>query len=166
MPIELKRICVTGTPGTGKTVVGKALARELGYGFVEVNELAQRLRAVRGYDRKRESRIVGTKRMGPAVRRMERVVLAGHFAHELPCDCIVVLRCGLPELRARLERRGWSERKVRENVEAELFGVVEEEARGKGKRMVVVDTTRKGAERVVKEVARAFKVSSRRSRAR
>ena len=123
----LWRICVTGTPGTGKTEVGRRLAKEMGWRFVEVNELAKS--AVVGRDPGRKSLIVDVKKLAPAVRKLRNVVLAGHFAHELPCDCIVVLRCEPAVLRKRLLARGWAERKVRENVEAELFGVIEEEAR-------------------------------------
>ena len=146
------RIAVTGTPGTGKTVVGKRLAKALGYEFIEVNDLARKERAVVGRDRRRKSLIVDVKKLAPAVRKLRNVVLAGHFAHELPCDCIVVLRCEPAVLRKRLLARGWAERKVRENVEAELFGVIEEEARERAGRpqaaglsraqVIVIDATR------------------------
>lgn len=173
----MKRVCVTGTPGTGKTAVAKELARLLGWRLVEVNELAQG--AVVGRDRRRGSKVVDVARLRPRVRRLSGVVLCGHFAHELPCDAVVVLRCALPELRRRLVRRRWSERKVRENVEAELFGVIEEEARGIGaerrvrrgrqvlmeearemRALVVVDTTRKSAKQAAAEALRALRRAS------
>ena len=42
---------------------------------------------------------------------------------------VVVLRTSTEALHDRLTKRGYSERKLRENIECEIFGVVEEEAR-------------------------------------
>merc|ERR1711862_1067468 len=43
-------------------------------------------------------------------------------------DLIVVLRCDNSPLFERLEKRGYTERKIRENVDAEIFQVVLDEA--------------------------------------
>ena len=48
--------------------------------------------------------------------------MKGHLAHHLPCDVGVVLRCDPDILRERLEKRGYSEKKINDNVEWELMG--------------------------------------------
>lgn len=45
-------------------------------------------------------------------------------------DVVFVLRCSTEQLFDRLTARGYSERKVSENVECEIFGTILEEARG------------------------------------
>ena len=45
----------------------------------------------------------------------------GHFAHLLPCDRVVVLRCRPDVLKTRLAQRKYREAKIRENAEAEAL---------------------------------------------
>jgi adenylate kinase len=45
----------------------------------------------------------------------------GQFAHLLPCDRIIVLRCRPDELKARLDQRKYKDGKIRENAEAEAL---------------------------------------------
>jgi adenylate kinase len=47
----------------------------------------------------------------------------GHFAHVLSCDRVIVLRCRPDELKARLTKRKYRTKKIRENVEAEALDV-------------------------------------------
>ena len=46
----------------------------------------------------------------------------GHLAHHLPVDAILVLRCKPKILKKRLELRGYSSSKIRDNYEVELMG--------------------------------------------
>jgi adenylate kinase len=45
------------------------------------------------------------------------------MAHLLPCDRIVVLRCRPDELKKRLARRKYREKKIQENADAEALDV-------------------------------------------
>lgn len=73
------------------------------------------------------------------------ILVEGHFAHEMDADAIVLLRCDPLVLVERLRARGWSEAKVRENVEAEALDVLAAEvmdaAEATGARAVEVDVT-------------------------
>ncbi len=137
------RLALTGTPGTGKSAVGQALARK-GVPVVSVSDAARRLGAVSGYDRRRRTAEVDVTRLRRALERDLRgvhggsdVVLEGHLAHHLAVDRAVVLRCPPSVLARRLHRRRWPDAKVRENVCAEALGVIVTEAVGSlGKRAV------------------------------
>jgi adenylate kinase len=126
------RLALTGTPGTGKSAVGEALARQ-GVLVIPVSDAARRLGAVTGFDRRRQSAEVDVARLARAVDRELRgtrgdVVLEGHLAHHLAVDRAVVLRCPPGVLARRLRKRRWPDAKVRENVCAEALGVVVTEA--------------------------------------
>lgn len=72
------------------------------------------------------------------------IVIDGHLSHELSSrivDVVVVVRCDPKTLHRRLLLRKYSPAKIQENMDAEIFGVCEEEARAHGHKIVVVDGT-------------------------
>ena len=77
---------------------------------------------------------------------------------------VVVLRASTEALHDRLTRRGYSERKTRENIECEIFGVVEEEARESYEEGIVwvrrSDTVEE-MEQTAAEVVRAVRLANR-----
>lgn len=121
------RTALTGTPGTGKSTAASRLAQA----GVEVCALRTLLREGGGlttYDSTRETWEVSLSRLSRALPSGDPLVLVGHVAHLLPVGRVVVLRCHPDVLRQRLEERGWTSRKVEENVEAEALGVITGEA--------------------------------------
>jgi broad-specificity NMP kinase len=52
----------------------------------------------------------------------ELTLLDGHLAHYIPVDALIVVRCEPNELGVRLANRGYSEEKIRANVEVEMLG--------------------------------------------
>ncbi len=147
------RIAITGTPATGKTSVARALSEELCFRLVELNALAEEKRLYCGYDRARKVRIVDLERLGREVEKLPGdLVMESHYAHEMPCDLVAVLRCGIAELRRRMEARGWSRGKVEENVQAEIMEVCKLEALASRKKVLEVDAS--GApEEAVRKIA-------------
>jgi len=114
------RIIITGTPGTGKSVIATALARELGLEFISIKKivLEKKLRERGG--------AVDLKKLARALaflRRKKNYVAEGHLACEirLPADAVVVLRTKPEILRARLQKRGYGKRKMNENLVAEIL---------------------------------------------
>jgi len=85
----------------------------------------------------------------------EVVILEGHFSH-LIAGRAVVLRLHPRELRQRLEARGYSEKKVRENVEAEVLDVILVEAVERCGSVSEIDTTSKSPEEVALLIVRAI----------
>jgi adenylate kinase len=153
-------ICITGTPGTGKTEVAKALAQRLGWMLVSLNDLAESKDLYAGYDEERECRIVDEDKVNKELDRigeMHNLIAESHYAHEMKCDWVVILRTSPAELRERLKKKGWKPKKVEENVLAELMEVCKSEALERGRRMIEVDTTGKEAGRVADEIVSQLK---------
>lgn len=146
-------VAVTGVPGTGKSEVAKLLAKRLGWKMVELNRLAERKNLYCGIDKKRGCKIVDIGKLSLELKKVSgNLVIESHYAHELGCDLVVVLRTGPKALRKRLEKRGWPEEKIEENLEAEIMGICKQEVWESGKKVIEVDTTGKGLGDVVEEI--------------
>ena len=133
---------IAGTPGTGKTAVGDALARR-GERVVRVAETVAPF-VVAEEEGVRE---VDEEAWVAAFEPVDGYVEGG-LAHLLPCDRVVILRCRPDVLRRRLEARGYPAAKVRENLEAEALDVVLCEALElhPPDRLLEIETTARGAE--------------------
>jgi adenylate kinase len=110
---------ITGTPGTGKSMVGDELSRR-GHTVVHLTDTVGPY--VSGNDEERDARIIDVDRWAAEFVPVEGFV-EGHIAHLLPCDRIVVLRCRPDELKKRLALRKYRQEKVRENADAEALDV-------------------------------------------
>ncbi len=118
------RFALTGTPGTGKTTLAKIL--ESSYRVIYLKDFES---ARVGYDEKRDSYVVDLDYLSTEILKISgNVVVEGHYAHEMPVDAAIVLRCHPDVLHKRLENRGYSKEKIRENVEAEAMGLITAEA--------------------------------------
>ncbi len=150
------KIAITGTPCTGKTTIAKALARELGYEYVNLNKLAEKEGAFVGFDEEMKSRIVDVEKLKKVVKKLKgNVVLDGHFSHYFDVDLIVVLRCRPDVLLKRLKKRYKGNRKkIKENLDAEILGVITSEVIGK--RFFEVDSS-KPKDEVIKEILEQMK---------
>ena len=110
---------ITGTPGTGKSMIGNELGRR-GHTVIHLTDTVGPF--VIGEDEERDARIIDVERWAAAFVPVDGFV-EGHIAHLLPCDRIVVLRCRPDELRIRLAGRQYRKEKIRENAEAEALDV-------------------------------------------
>jgi adenylate kinase len=110
---------ITGTPGTGKSMVGDELARR-GHTVIHLIDTVHPY--IIGDDEERDTQIIDVDRWAEEFVPVDGFV-EGHFAHRLSCDRIVVLRCRPDELKARLTKRKYRTKKIRENVEAEALDV-------------------------------------------
>ena len=140
-------IAVTGTPGTGKSTVAKELAKALKYKFVNVNQFIKEQNLSDGFDKERDCEIIDVKKLNKTLEKFlknKNAVVDSHLSHNLPkklVDVCVITKCELKELRKRLESRKYSEEKIRENLEAEIFNTCYQEAVQNGHKALVVDTT-------------------------
>ena len=108
---------ITGTPGTGKSLIGDELARR-GHKVVHLTDTIHPY--ITGDDEQRDTQIFDDERWAAEFVPVDGFV-EGHFAHLLPCDRIVVLRCRPDELKKRLEQRKYPASKIMENVDAEAL---------------------------------------------
>ena len=120
-------VAVTGTPGTGKSTFARELAKRLeSCRVIEINDVVTRRRL---YSRSDGfgSRIVRIKELDAAMKEEIKkadakiVIVVGHLVPDLRIrfDIVVVLRTGLAELAARLEKRAYPKGKIKENLISE-----------------------------------------------
>ena len=117
---QIVLIGITGTPGTGKTLV----ANELRFRGIPVLDLKTTVQDfILEHDDEIGADIIDIDAWAEQNTDIDGFV-EGAIAHYLPCDKIIVLRCRPDILMRRLASRGYSERKVKENAEAEALDVI------------------------------------------
>lgn len=141
-------IALSGTPGCGKTAATKILkARWL---CIDLNKIIKEKKLCSGYDKKRKTYIANIKKVESFVRRFARkqrknIIVDSHLSHLLSptlIDITIILRCEPLLLAKRLKKKKWSEKKIKENCEAELIGVISFEAKQKKHNIYEIDTTK------------------------
>ncbi|MBL7160684.1 MAG: adenylate kinase family protein [Candidatus Aenigmarchaeota archaeon] len=151
-------VAITGTPATGKTSIAKALAKKLGWKLVELNKLAAQKGCFCGYDRQRKVKIVDVEKVKKQVQKLPgNLVIESHYAHDLPNDLTVVLRCSIAELRKRMEKKGWTHEKIEENAQAEIMEICKSEALELNRNVLEIDTTRKNPGDLVGDIEKTIK---------
>jgi len=163
-----KAIVITGTPGVGKTTVGALLAERLGAELVELGALVEEEGLHEGLDEETGSLIVDLGALSKRVIELisskpgKTVVVVGHYAQNVvPRELVsraFVLRRDPRELRSVLIARGYSGRKLYENLQAEILDICLYEAvEAYGHELVYeVDVSGRGPNEVVEEMAEAL----------
>jgi len=156
------KISISGTPCTGKTEVSKLLSKKLNYKLIQVNELAEKLNAFTGYDKKRECKILDMGKLKKEINKIKgNVIIEGHTSHLFSVDIVIILRCNPEILKKRLEKRYPSNPlKVQENLEAEILGVITSEAVMNNKKVYEIDTSDKSVDESVDDVLKILKGST------
>lgn len=147
--------CLTGTPGTGKKTLSGPVATALGVKSLSINEIAKEKGLItRGK--------VNIPLLKKEIEVLQKALLFGHLVPQVidkdMVERVVVLRCEPMELKRRLIERGYGTRKTKENVEAELIGVISYNCYGKyGSDLVAeYDNTSRNIESAVKEITQIF----------
>lgn len=148
-------IAITGTPGTGKTSVSGLLINR-GFEVVDLNKVACGKNFLIGKDEERDSLIVDMDKFDKYVKKnykkKDLVFIEGHLSHLLKsADKVIVLRRHPNELRKNLVNKGWKEKKIKENVEAEILDIIlcETVAIHPSKNIFEIDATGKSVDDVV-----------------
>jgi adenylate kinase len=151
----MKVILVSGTPGTGKTTIAKKLSKEKSFKYIDVNKIIDKMSLSEGYDKKRDTKIVDTNKLNKALikvinlekkEKTNGLVIDSLLSHYLPkkyADLCIITKCDLKTLKQRLEKRGYSKEKVRENMDAEIFDTCRIEALEKGHKVKIINTDKK-----------------------
>lgn len=129
----MKIVIISGTPGTGKTSVSKAITEKLKAKLISLNDLVLQKFTTK-YDSKRDTFIfdeeVVKKHIVNLIRSYDSektnyLLIESHFSDIIPeefIDYLIILRCHPDELSIRLKKKGYSEEKVIENVQSEILG--------------------------------------------
>jgi adenylate kinase len=150
-------IGLTGTPGTGKTSVSRFLEKKRHWKVIHLNDMIKEEHLYTEIDEKRDAAIADMElireRLAEIINRKDNevIILESHLAHYI-ADIIIILRACPPELKMRLKTRGYSEEKIRENIEAEALDVILVEAFEWCKQVFEIDTTGKSIEETGQDI--------------
>ncbi|KAL4857829.1 4-hydroxy-3-methylbut-2-en-1-yl diphosphate synthase (ferredoxin) [Chlorella vulgaris] len=165
-------VLVTGTPGTGKTSLSEQVAAATGLKHLNIGDLVKSQQLHTGWDDEFECLVIDEDKVCDALEDLmaEGGCLVDYhgcdFFPERWFDLVVVLQADNTVLWERLEKRGYSERKVQENVQCEIMHVIVEEARdsyGEGVVHVLQSSTAEEMEENVERLtqwARSWRPSS------
>jgi len=156
-------VVISGTPGVGKTVVALKIAKLLEGIYLNLSEFVINNKLYIYYDEETSSYVIDEVKLKNALNEFiisncsRFIVIDSHYGEVVDdrfINKIIVLRLNPKELYNRLVSRGWTGRKLRDNVEAELLGVstmnaLEEHGVG---RVCEVDTTGRDVDDVVNEI--------------
>jgi adenylate kinase len=146
---------ITGTPGTGKSLIGNELAKR-GHTVIHLTDTVGPY--VTGVDEERDTQLIDAGRWAEEFVPVDGFV-EGHFAHLLPCDRIIVLRCRPDVLMNRLALRKYRKAKIRENAEAEALDscLIETVERYAPFQILELDTTDRDAAYCADQIERFIK---------
>lgn len=146
-------IIISGTPGTGKTTIAKKITSLIKCIYIDVNKIISRHRLDEGYDKKRKCKIIDIKelnnvlieRIKEAKKQQKNLIIDSHLSHYLPSkvvDLCIITKTDLKQLEQRLRKRHYSLDKIRENLDAEIFDICYYEAKERGHKIQVVNTSK------------------------
>ncbi|QLQ79172.1 hypothetical protein HG537_0B05190 [Torulaspora globosa] len=139
-------LLITGTPGCGKSTTCELLQRRLPeYKYYNISDFAKEHDCYDGYDESRKSYIVDEDRLLDELEPLLRQgasIIDWHVNDVFPerlIDLVVVLRCDNGILYDRLKARGYHNSKIEENLDAEIMGVVLQDATDSYEQEIVVE---------------------------
>lgn len=162
-------ICVTGTPGTGKTKISKCLSKKLGFYYLDINLIIDKYKLKESFDKTRNCFVVDVKKLEKSVfseineilkqnRLKEKkknlktkgieslnnnFIIDSHMSHffsNKKINLCIVCRCNLKVLKNRLIKRKYKNKKIQENLDSEIFETCLLEAQEKKHNILEIET--------------------------
>jgi adenylate kinase len=156
-------ILITGTPCVGKTTTAQALAVKLNADYINLTNYAKTNNLTLGEDPDRCTLIIDEEKMQQKLletieaSQNNNIIIDGHYASAVTPEQYVaqvfVLRRHPKELKQFMEKRGYSNSKMWENLQAEIIDVCLGEAvEVHASRVCELDVTGKPVEEVVEDI--------------
>ncbi|MHA1409841.1 MAG: adenylate kinase family protein [Candidatus Odinarchaeia archaeon] len=160
--VDVCVIVISGSPGTGKTIISKKVSEKLGIPHINLTETALREKFIVEEDKSRSTKIVDEEALINYLKRKikgvkGKIIIEGHYADIVPkmfVECCIVIRTEPRVLEKRLKNRGYHMEKIKENIQAEILGVcVNDCINAYGKNNVYeIDNSTKQLDDVIEEV--------------
>ncbi|XP_043590948.1 adenylate kinase isoenzyme 6 [Bombus pyrosoma] len=131
---SLPNILITGTPGVGKSLLSRILCRKTGLTCIEVSDFAIEKGCLEEYDEVYECPVLDEEKL---LDEMEDLMCKGgmvvdyHGCDFFPqdwFDIVFVLRTDNTILYDRLKERGYTGKKLEDNIQCEIFQIILEQA--------------------------------------
>ncbi|KPI95106.1 Adenylate kinase isoenzyme 6 [Papilio xuthus] len=136
-------ILITGTPGVGKSTICKILYERTKYTWREVSKLAEEFNCLDEYDPEYHCPVLNDDKMLDIMESMMEKggnIVDYHGSEFFPerwFDGVFVIRTNNTILYDRLVARGYSGKKLEDNIQCEIFEVLLEEAQNSYKADIV-----------------------------
>jgi adenylate kinase len=167
---------ITGTPCVGKTTVAHHLATELKAKYINLNELAKKHDLILSEDKKRKTSIIDEEKTQEKIEEIitktkkHAIVIDGHYAPAVVPKHLVthifLLRRNPIELRIFMEKKGFTGRKLWENLASEILDVclVEALREHEKEKVCEIDVTYRSTDEIICEII-AIKEKTKKCRA-
>ncbi|NXR06740.1 KAD6 kinase, partial [Semnornis frantzii] len=147
--LVLNEVLSLGTPGVGKTTLGKELGSRAGMTYINIGDMAKEGELYEGFDEEYDCPILDEDRASPTLKptifllqlcvideledKMSEggVIVDYHGCEFFPerwFHIVFVLRTETSFLYERLEKRGYTGKKLQDNIQCEIFQTLYEEA--------------------------------------
>jgi adenylate kinase len=143
-----KAIIVSGSVATGKTTFAKKFSKKNNYEYLDVTSFIKENELCDSFDSKRKCYVVDINKLNRKLYSLiknskKTLVIDSHMSHYLNPNYVklcYILKCDLKKLKKRLEKRKYTQLKIKENLDAEIFDVCYEEAKKKKHKIKIVNT--------------------------
>jgi len=121
-------IAITGTPGTGKTLLVKLLKQKSFFVFSD-KLFYEKLRKdlVLEYDKKLQTKIIDIEKWNKIIKKLKKInktiFIESHMSHLLDVDFVIVLERDIKELKKEYLKRKYNEQKIKDNLESEILKI-------------------------------------------
>lgn len=168
-------ICITGTPGTGKTYLATRIAEATKYSLklFDLNEHIKDKKLYASYDKEAETHDVDVdilkKKVASSLRKyhsksrfmdklvgknlkleefidiiskaksLKGIIVDSHLSHYLDNDYCIVVKSDIKDIYKRLKSRDYSQKKIDENIQSEIFEICLDEARSAKDNIIIVN---------------------------
>jgi len=165
----MKAIIITGTPSAGKTTLAKRMEKELHYKRIDANRIIKDNKLYESYDKKKKCYVVDEKKFARCLEKMingskERLVIDSHMAHYINPRYVglcIATKCGLKQLKKRLQGKKYPKSKVEENIECEIMDICLNEAREIGHKVLVIDATKRISIKKLEKKIKKYRITGR-----
>lgn len=157
---QAPNILITGTPGVGKSTLCVKLSEVTGLQWLEISKLAKDNNCLEEYDEVYKCPVLDEDKLMDGLE--EAMSVGGNIVDYHSCeffperwfDVVFVLRADNTTIYDRLTSRGYTGKKLEDNIQCEIFHTILEEAKNSYKTEIVHELSSKNPEELQDNINR------------